>query len=289
MKHPLTFAPVLIAALAGLAACQEQPEGEPVVRTTLGEPDDVTLADADTPVPQPSAEPEEAALPGPSACAPASFEGVALTHCVADPAKHRIKVTYGPGDGSTPYGSLDAYAATAEAETIAFAMNGGAFSDDLKPRGYLVASGARLGELSRGSGDGNFFMKPNGVFYGTGGTWRVRSTDRFYSTVLDRPQFGTQSGPMLLVGGELGGAISEEGTSLAIRNAVGVGPDGKAHFVISGDPLTYSQLARFFRDELKVKDALFLDSKSSSLWDTATGRMDQGRTGPIIVVTKRGS
>ncbi|MEE4153950.1 MAG: phosphodiester glycosidase family protein [Erythrobacter sp.] len=271
--------------LLAAAACTEQPAGEPVVRTTL-DGKEITAEIVELP---------EAPAPAPtraSACRSVSFEDTPLTHCIADPAQHSIAITYGPGDGSVPYGSLGAYAQGIEdTGRIAFAMNGGAFSDDLKPRGYLVASGARLAELDRSDGpEGNsvsFFMRPNGVFFGDGGTWRILTADRFYSTVSERPQFGTQSGPMLLIEGERHPAIAEDGNSRAIRNAVGVDGAGRAHFVISDAPLSYGTLARFFSEELGVANALFLDSKSSALWDPATGRLDQGRTGPIIVVKTR--
>ena len=78
--------------------------------------------------------------------------------------------------------------------------------------------------------------------------------------------------------------------SRAIRNGVGVDAEGKAHFVIAGSPLSFGQLARFFRDELKVANALYLDGgPASNLWDPASGRLDEGRVGPILVVTKKAS
>lgn len=273
---------LIFAPLALLAACNEKPSGEPVVTVNLGDEDAADIVPVN---PQDADAALILALD--SACSAVSFETIDLTHCIADPAKHTISVVYGPGNQSSAYGTLAEFAKSVDASTIAFAMNGGAFSDDLSARGYLVSSGNRLSELDRGSGDGNFYMKPNGVFFGTGGRWSVLPTNRFFSTVRVRPQFGTQSGPMLLVGGELGAAISENGNSRAIRNAVGVDASGKAHFVISGAPISFGQLARYFRDELSVSEALFLDANSSSLWDPASGRMDAGRTGPILVVTKK--
>ncbi|MEM9310861.1 MAG: phosphodiester glycosidase family protein [Pseudomonadota bacterium] len=278
---------VALLGLLALTACNEPPAGEPVVTVELGGDDDIPPLGAPVADPEAQASGPSLITPLNSACKQAVFETIDLTHCVADPAKHAIKAVYATGDGTRAYGTLTAYAETVEANSIAFAMNGGAFSDDLTPRGYLVASGNRLSELDRGSGDGNFYMKPNGVFFGTNGRWRILTTDRFFSTVRDRPRFGTQSGPMLLVDGALGAAISENGNSRAIRNGVGVDAQGKAHFVISGAPLSFGQLARYFRDEIKATDALFLDANSSSLWDPATGRMDAGRTGPILVVTKK--
>jgi uncharacterized protein YigE (DUF2233 family) len=214
------------------------------------------------------------------------FEDVALTHCVADPAKHRVEMA-NLGADKQPFGSLGAFAATVQPTDIAFAVNGGMYGDDLKPIGYYVENGERLTELNRENGEGNFYMKPNGVFFGSGGAWSVLGSNTFFNTVGDRPNFGTQSGPLLLVDGKLHPEVQDDGPSKAIRNAVGVDASGKAHFVISDAPISFGQLARYYRDVLKVSNALYLDGQVSSLWDPAIDRMDKGRVGPIIVVTKR--
>jgi len=265
------------AAVLTLSACSDAPEGKPVSRTVL----DDSIKDM---APEPTATPEQAL--GPSACENVTFEDVALTHCVADPAQHRIgMVNLGPD--KQPFASLAAFAKTVDPATIAFAINGGMYGDDLKPIGYYVEKGERRVELNRGDGDGNFYMKPNGVFFGSGGKWRVLGSNTFFNTVGDRPEFGTQSGPLLLDNGKLHPEIQDDGPSKAIRNAVGVDASGKAHFVISDAPISFGQLARYFRDTLKVSNALYLDGAVSSLWDPAGGRQDGGRVGPIIVVTKR--
>ena len=273
------FAAALVMLVLG--ACSEVPAGEPVTRVSI---DGTPLAD--TPAPSPAPQVAGAA----SACKPVVFEDVPLTHCIADPALHRIAMA-NLGPDKQAFGSLAAFAGKADAATIAFAMNGGVYGDDLKPVGYYVENGERLSELDRGDGSGNFYMKPNGVFFGTAGQWRVLASDAFFNTVGDRPEFGTQSGPMLVVDGKLHPDIQDNGPSKAIRNGVGVDGSGKAHFVIADAPVSFGQLARYFRDELKVANALSLDAQVSRLWDPASarqgGRMDEGRIGPIIVVTKR--
>lgn len=277
----MTLRHFMLAALAvplALGACTEQAEGEALVTTSLDG------NNIDDPAPTASAMPVTAN--GPSACRSVTFENVALTHCIADPAKHRIGMA-NVGADKQPFGSLPAFAATADAETIAFAVNGGMYGDDLKPIGYYVEKGERLAELNRAAGDGNFYMKPNGVFFGTGGKWRVMGSNTFFETVGDRPEFGTQSGPLLLIDGKLHPDIQDNGPSRAVRNGVGVDAAGKAHFVMSDTDISFGQLARYFRDELKVATALYLDGAISSLWDPATGRLDKNRVGPIIVVTKR--
>lgn len=268
----------LAAGLAlGLSGCSEAPEGKPVTRAELD-------GSGATPEASSSATPAQA-LEG-SVCENVTFEAIPLTHCVADPAQHRIGMA-NLGADKQPFGSLAAFAASVDPATIAFAINGGMYGDDLKPIGYYVEKGERGAELNRADGDGNFYMKPNGVFFGSGGQWRVLGSNTFFNSVGDRPEFGTQSGPMLLVDGKLHPEIQDDGPSKAIRNAVGVDASGKAHFVISDAPVSFGQLARYYRDVLKVSNALYLDGAVSSLWDPAGGRKDGGRVGPIIVVTKR--
>ena len=93
---------------------------------------------------------------------------------------------------------------------------------------------------------------------------------------------------MLVIDGSLHPKIDPDGPSERIRDAVGVDDKGRALFVISDMPISFGRLARFYRDELKVKNALFLDGTVSSLWDPASGRLDNGfPIGPLIVVEKR--
>lgn len=268
---------IILAACVILAGCSEAPAGKAVVAVNLDGSER-----AESPAPSPTA----TAPAANSACRAVVFEQAALTHCVADPAQHRIDMA-NIGPDKQPFGSLAAFAASIDPATIAFAVNGGMYGDDLKPVGYFVQDGKRLAELNRANGDGNFYMKPNGVFFGSGGSWRVMGSNTFFNTVGDRPAFGTQSGPLLLIDGKLHPEVQDDGPSKAIRNGVGVDASGKAHFVISDVPVSFGQLARYFRDDLKIVNALYLDGQISSLWDPASGRQDKGRVGPIIVVTKR--
>lgn len=222
------------------------------------------------------------------ACMPVTFEETPLTHCIADPQEHRIRMVLGPTPAK-PYRSLAAFAADrpADAPPVAFAMNGGMYDAEGAPIGYYVEKGERLQRLNRADGPGNFHMKPNGVFFGTGREWSVLSSDEFYETIEKRPAFATQSGPMLVIDGMLHEQFEDDGESRKIRNGVGVDEAGRAHFVISEAPVSFGKFARFFRDELKAANALFLDGSVSQLWDPSRGRLDGGPSlGPLIVVEK---
>ena len=280
---------LLALSFIALAACDQAPAGDPVIRTDISGKKGVEIARAEQaePAPSPSAPPtptpSETTAPKDSACKPVRFEDVVFTECVADPAKHRVEMVL----GSPPYRSLAKFSASRpeDAPRVAFAMNAGMYDSEGKPIGYFVENRERLQELNLNDGSGNFHLKPNGVFYGTGGNWRIRTSEDFYHTVGDRPDFGTQSGPMLLIDGKVHPKISENGPSRRIRNGVGVDKDGKAHFVISSRPVSFGQFARFFRDVAKTPNALYLDGTVSSLWDPARGRMDtRADLGPLVVV-----
>lgn len=264
---------ILAVALATLSGCDMMEGGEPVMRTEIG-----------------SSSQERVALRRQaSACEVVVFEDVPLTHCVADPTKHRIATVLADPAG-TPYRSLKTYGeALGElAAVVAFATNGGAFGAGGQPVGYYVEEGNRLVELDRDDGDGNFYLKPNGVFFGSDGSWEIRTTNDFLFNVGDRPQFGTQSGPMLVIDGQMHPEMQDDGPSQAVRNGVGIDADGKAHFVISEAPISFGKFARFFRDELGTRNALCLDGNVSALWDPVTERLDaETQIGPLIVVTNR--
>jgi uncharacterized protein YigE (DUF2233 family) len=266
------------AILALVAGCEPQPAGEPVARVQ------VSGAPTATASPSPTA---SIASQVESACRSVIFENTPLTDCIAIPERHRIATALADSAGAN-FRSLAAFAEARDPRTIAFAVNAGMFDEDGAPIGYFVEGGERKKELNTADGEGNFHMKPNGVFFGTGDAWEIRTADDFLKNVGDRPQFGTQSGPMLVVGGRLHPEITQDGPSRTIRNAVGIDERGRAHFVISSAPISFGKLARFYRDELKVKNALYLDGSVSQLWNPATERLDTGAPiGPILVVERK--
>lgn len=269
---------ILMAGLATLtllpAACKDQQAGQPVIRTEIGK----------------GSQDRAAAKLALSDCTDISFEGAKFTDCVADPAKHRIALVLANGQGDK-YRSLRSYgqALGDDALDVAFAMNAGMFDDAGNPIGYYVENYERLQELNRAGGTGNLPITSSGVFYGTNGGWEIRTADSFYYNVGDRPEFGTQGGPMLVIDGKLQGDLEGDDLSKALRNGVGLDASGKAHFVISNEPVSLAQFARLFRDQLKTANALVLDGNISALWDPVRERLDAGKSlGPLLVVTKRG-
>ena len=170
------------------------------------------------------------------------------------------------------------------ADTIAFATNAGMFDDAGAPIGLMIENGREVHAINRSKGGGNFHLMPNGVFaVRADGRAEVVTSDAYKPAPDIR--FATQSGPMLVIDGKLHPRFDADGASRYVRNAVGIAPDGKPVFVITTDVVSFGKLARFFRDRLKVRNALYLDGSVSSLWDPSNGRMDDFvELGPLIVV-----
>lgn len=145
--------------------------------------------------------------------------------------------------------------------------NAGIFSESLRPGGLLVAEGEVLRELNLSDGAGNFHLKPNAVF-------AVREDGT--AQVVDSTQYApegvvsaTQSGPALVLDGQIHPEFREGSSNLAVRNGVGVSPDGRTvYLALSLGFVNLWDFATLFRDVLGCEDALYLDGQISQLWVT---------------------
>jgi uncharacterized protein YigE (DUF2233 family) len=197
-------------------------------------------------------------------CHSMEFELAAYTICEVDLHKHTVRLYWNRSDG-TPYAYLSALPRSLEGGTgrMLFATNAGMFDSNLKPVSLYVEQGRELVHANTMSGRGNFHMKPNGIFYVSGGNAAVADTQTF---LKQRPQadLATQSGPMLVVDGRLHPRFNQASTSLKLRSGVGVRANGKVIFAISQKAVSFDNFARLFRDGQKCPNALFLDGGNAS-------------------------
>lgn len=216
-----------------------------------------------------------------SECRDTSFEGASYTLCEVSLGEDLRLFQSGP-DGA--YGSFRRLNETLEAEgkTLGFAMNAGMYHRDLAPVGLYVEDGIEVSRLVTRDGPGNFGLLPNGVFC-IGDTFRVIES-RTFKAESPACRFATQSGPMLVIGGELHPKLLPGSDSLYVRNGVGVSGDGtRAVFAVSNDAVNFHSFARFFRDALGLLDALYFDGNISRLYAPSLGRHDGGfPMGPIV-------
>ena len=153
------------------------------------------------------------------------------------------------------------------------------------PVGLYVEEGRELVRGNTSAGPGNFHMRPNGVFYLTGGVAGILETHSF---IKQRPQvdFATQSGPMLVIDGEVNTRFVRYGGSRKYRVAVGSRDHTLVVFAISESEVSFGEFARLFQDKLRCKNALYLDGGSAtSFYSPVLGRSGTFLPlGPIIGV-----
>jgi uncharacterized protein YigE (DUF2233 family) len=196
------------------------------------------------------------------------------TICEFDPAQVQIE-TFNLDDQGIPLGTFGALdnMLRQQGRKLVFAMNAGMFDVALRPIGLYIEDGMQAKKLNRRAGSGNFHLKPNGVFYVTGGKAYIAETER-YAKLRVKPDFATQSGPMLVIADVIHPKFSATGVSLKIRNGVGVREDGTVVFAISEVPVNFHDFATLFRDVLTCPNALFFDGSVSSLYAPELGRSD---------------
>lgn len=219
-------------------------------------------------------------------CSRQQFENKSYIVCHVDPEKSDISLFLNDRNGK-PYKyfrNVEKFL-QGQGKTIAFAVNGGMYHKDYTAVGLYIENGKQLHTISTKDGPGNFHMKPNGVFFVSNKKAGVMDTDRFLKLAIT-PDIATQSGPMLVIENRIHPRFIVNSPYLEYRNGVGVREDGTVFFVNSEDRVNFEELARFFRDELKTPNALFLDGSISSLYAPELKRYDWWYgLGPIIAVT----
>ena len=228
-----------------------------------------------------------AALPAYASCTAETYEGNPYTICRFDVRSDPLALYNLDADGQ-PYGSFAALDAAlkAKGQSLAFAMNAGMYDEALKPIGLYVEAGKQQKKINRRDGPGNFHLKPNGVFYIAGGTAGVMETEA-YVRARRKPDYASQSGPMLVIDGAIHPKFTVDGVSKQRRNGVGAVDQHTVVFVISEAYVNFHAFARLFRDYLKCRDALFFDGSISSLYAPELGRRDGFFSlGPIVGLAK---
>ncbi|MCX6899237.1 MAG: phosphodiester glycosidase family protein [Verrucomicrobia bacterium] len=175
------------------------------------------------------------------------------------------------------------------AKNVRFMMNAGIFQEGGMPAGLVIIEGKSLRPLNTADGSGNFYLKPNGVFYVESGAARVVSTLE-YAAQKSTPRIAIQSGPLLLRNGRTHPAFRPTSLYHLHRNGVGIKKDGTVLFAITefGQqrfPNLY-EFADFFRSQ-GCADALFLDGDLSQMVvDPRTAIPPGNHFGAIFAVTE---
>lgn len=177
---------------------------------------------------------------------------------IANPKQQQVNFYLKAADG-TNYGSLANLKTSLakDKKDLLFAMNGGMYKKDRSPQGVFIENSIVKSNIDTASGDGNFYLKPNGVFYLTiDNVAEICKTADF--KVGKYVKCATQSGPMLVIDGQIHKAFNEKSTNLNIRNGVGILPNNQILFAMSKKEINFYDFAKFFKDK-GCKNALYLD------------------------------
>lgn len=180
-------------------------------------------------------------------------------------------------------------------KNVRFVANGGMFTKKGAPQGLFVDNGIQKALLDTSTSNkyGNFYLYPNGAFcIDSSKSSMVIATDSMASLLTDtlnKIEFATQSGPMLVIDGKVHPKFNYGSINKHIRNGVGIMEDGDVIFIISDTPTTFYDFATVFKDFFGCENALYLDGAISKQYMSKSRRKDinGGGFGPMISVVKK--
>ncbi|HEX8504803.1 MAG TPA: phosphodiester glycosidase family protein [Hymenobacter sp.] len=172
----------------------------------------------------------------------------------------------------------------ARGQKLVFAMNAGMFNPDFAPQGLFIQARKTITALDTTTGAGNFYLKPNGVFYlTTDSSAHICQTADFHDD--GRVAYATQSGPLLVIDGRIHPAFQPGSANVQIRNGVGILPDGRVLLAMSRKKINFHDFAEYFR-QAGCRQALYLDGFVSRTYEPAADPpQNDGDFGVIIGVT----
>lgn len=174
---------------------------------------------------------------------------------------------------------------TKQKRELVFATNGGMYKKDSSPQGLYIENKVKKVEIDTTQGEGNFYLKPNGVFYITTNTTPIICLTNDF-TDNGKIKYATQSGPMLVINGKIHPAFKENSTNLNIRNGVGILPNNEIVFAMSKKEINFYQFAEYFK-KLGCLNALYLDGFVSRTYLPEKNWIQtDGNFGVIIGITK---
>ncbi len=177
--------------------------------------------------------------------------------------------------------------------------NAGMFTPDFEPEGLYIEEKSKYFfalDTGRDIPNANFYLKPNGAFYlDAKHTAHIDGTEILMlqsNRELRNLKLATQSGPLLVSGGEIHHAFKQGSKNLRIRSGVGLEKNNqkKIVFALTRNESNFYDFALFFRDIFNCDNALFLDGAISQmyLFDLNAKELG-GQFGPMISVSRKRS
>lgn len=177
-------------------------------------------------------------------------------------------VLLGQADGVHRFSAAHAHL-RAQGRTVLALTNAGIFHSPSDPVGLQIEAGQEVSPLNTDAGAGNFFLAPNGVFYLDSRGAHTVTTAAYAAAPPEGVVLATQSGPMLLIDGQVHPNFNPDSTSRKVRSGICAATPDRVHVFLSTEPVQFYETAVYARDVLKCRDALYLDGVISQLWTPA--------------------
>ncbi len=162
-----------------------------------------------------------------------------------------------------------------------FAITAGIVDSSCKPLGLYITGGKEINSINLGSGEGSFYLKPNGVLAFDGVKFTIIESTAF----VNSQQFiAIQPGPMLVNNGQPNANFTRGSKNRHIRCGVGIfQTKGNDYLVFAQSkiPVNFFDFANLFIQKYSCKMALNLTSASNCSLHLP-GSRDAGRNGEII-------
>jgi uncharacterized protein YigE (DUF2233 family) len=208
-----------------------------------------------------------AAPPALLALQPVTFQSQSYLVRTVDPKTEDLRLYWKDDQGNLLHDFVGLEKAVdAQGEKLLFAANAGMYEPDLRPVGLLVQDGNETASLNLNDGAGNFYMKPNGVFILNEKHAAHIVESSLYPVIVTPAMWATQSGPLLVHGGDIHPDFIADSKNLQIRSGVGVRKDGTIVFALSEQPVNFYDFASLFLEKLKCPNALYLDGHMSAFY-----------------------
>ncbi|GAB2569238.1 phosphodiester glycosidase family protein [Dyella jejuensis] len=205
-----------------------------------------------------------------------SFQGQDFTVVSLDLHRESLSLHWKNPDTGQAFSDIQSLRewGAANGKRLMFAANAGIYDQAFAPLGLYVEHGKTQVPLNLFRGNpaaGNFSIQPNGVFaiYADGHAAVRTSVD--FKADKKPADWATQSGPMLVIDGQINPQFVNDSSSSKWRSGVCAREPYQVVFAVSESPVNFHTFAQLFRDKLGCRNALYLDGSISQFYIDGSG------------------
>lgn len=205
-----------------------------------------------------------------------TFHNASFSVAIIDLRKDSLRLFWKNPITNQPFISIAALKKWLEktGTSLEMATNAGIYDVGNKPLGLYIENNQLLIALNERKGEGNFYLKPNGIFIMDDKQAAILESSQL-SSVNWSIRFATQSGPLLVMNRKIHAAFRKNSASKVIRNGIGISSANQVVIVISNTPVNLYDFATLFRDYFKCSNALYLDGVISKMYVPKLNRVEE--------------